>query len=136
MNVVYAASAYPIGKMSDKVSHAGILSIGIIFLIIADITLALAGSVWWVMLGAVFWGLHMGATQGLLSAIVADEAPQHLRGTAFGIFNLITGLSLLFASIIAGWLWSEFGASMTFYAGAIFSIFAFLGMRLRKLAKH
>lgn len=128
MNVVYAASAYPFGRLSDTGSRRTLLVWGIVFLIIADLVLALAGNVWVVGLGAAVWGLHMGATQGLLSALVADAAPADLRGTAFGIFNLASGGALLAASIIAGSLWSIFGPAMTFYAGAVFSFTALAGL--------
>ena len=135
MNVVYAAAAYPFGKLSDNASRRWLLGAGIGFLIAADLVLAAAGNIWLVALGAILWGLHMGATQGLLTAIVADIAPHDLRGTAFGIFNLITGVALLAASMLAGELWSAVGPPMTFLAGAGFSIVALAGlatMRIRR----
>jgi len=128
MNLVYAVSAYPFGQWSDRVRRRGLLALGIGFLIAADLLLALADNPWVVGVGAVFWGLHMGATQGLLTAIVADFAPPDLRGTAFGVFNLVSGLSLLAASVIAGGLWSLIGPAMTFYAGAAFSAIALAGL--------
>lgn len=128
MNVVYAASAYPFGKLSDNGSRRRLLTWGIVFLIAADLVLAIAGNIWMVGLGAAIWGLHMGATQGLLSALVSDAAPADLRGTAFGVFNLASGVALLAASIIAGGLWTVVGPAMTFYAGAAFSAVALLGL--------
>ena len=97
-------------------------------LIVADIVLALAGSPWTAFLGAAFWGLHMAFTQGLLSKLVADTAPAELRGTAFGIFNLVSGSALLLASVIAGSLWSMLGAAATFIAGATFAALAAIGL--------
>jgi MFS family permease len=132
MNVVYAASAYPFGKLSDNGSRRSLLMWGVIFLIAADITLALAANIWAVGLGAAIWGLHMGATQGLLSALVSDAAPADLRGTAFGVFNLVSGVALLAASVIAGGLWTLLGPAMTFYAGAVFSSIALLGLSVRR----
>ncbi len=132
MNVVYAASAYPFGRFSDNGSRRVLLVWGVLFLIAADITLALAANVWAVGLGAAIWGLHMGATQGLLSALVADAAPADLRGTAFGVFNLLSGVALLAASVIAGGLWTLLGPAMTFYAGAAFSAIALLGLSARR----
>jgi MFS family permease len=128
MNVVYAASAYPFGKLSDNGSRRRLLAWGIVLLIAADLVLALAGNFWLVGLGAAVWGLHMGATQGLLSALIADTAPADLRGTAFGVFNLASGGALLAASIIAGGLWTMAGPAMTFYAGAAFSGVALAGL--------
>ncbi len=121
MNVVYAVSAYPFGRLSDNGSRHKLFAWGIAFLIIADLVLAVAGNVWGVFLGVAVWGLHMGATQGLLSTMVADAAPADLRGTAFGVFNLVSGISALAASVIAGGLWVMAGPAMTFYAGAAFS---------------
>jgi MFS family permease len=128
MNVVYAASAYPLGKLSDNGSRRKLLFIGIVFLIMADLVLAVAENVWLAGFGAAIWGLHMGATQGMLSALIADSAPADLRGTAFGVFNLVSGLALLAASVIAGSLWSVFGPAMTFYAGAAISTAALAGL--------
>lgn len=128
MNVVYALSAYPFGKHSDNGGQRRLLILGIGFLIASDLILALAVNAWMVGLGAVFWGLHMGATQGLLAALVADTAPADLRGTAFGVFNLASGVALLAASVIAGGLWTAFGPSLTFYAGALFAFTAGLGL--------
>ena len=127
MNVVYAASAYPFGALSDKIDRKLLLAGGIGLLIAADLTLALATNAWVVGAGAALWGLHMGATQGIITAIVADTAPADLRGTAFGMFNLVTGIALLAASVIAGGLWTLFGPAMTFYAGALFSVVALAG---------
>ena len=135
MNLVYALSAYPVGKLSDNVSRFGLFAIGMVMLIVADLLLAYSGH-WTVLLFAlVFWGLHMGFTQGILATMVADSADENLRGTAFGIFNLICGLCLLIASTLAGVLWHYFGASATFIAGAIFcglSLVLLFGFKNRK----
>ena len=131
MNLVYAASAYPLGVLSDRISRKVMLAAGIGLLIAADVVLALAHNAWAVGAGALLWGLHMGATQGLLAAIVADAAPADLRGTAFGVFNLISGVALLAASVIAGALWTYFSPAMTFYAGAAFAAVALAGLMRR-----
>ena len=128
MNVVYAASAYPFGRLADLVSRRMLLTLGAIFLIAADIVLAMAATVWQVAAGVVLWGLHMGATQGLLSTLVVDAAPADLRGTALGMFNLITGVALLVASVLAGFLWTAFGPAATFIGGGIFAGIALFGM--------
>jgi len=103
-----------------------LLALGVIFLIAADIILGTAVTVWEAFTGVVLWGLHMGATQGLLSTLVVDAAPADLRGTALGIFNLITGAALLAASVLAGWLWTALGPAATFSAGAVFAGIALL----------
>ena len=131
MNLVYAASAYPLGKLADRMSHMALLGGGLVTLIIADLVLAQAQGLAAVALGVALWGLHLGMTQGLLATMVADTAPAHLRGTAFGFFNLASGIAMLIASVLAGLLWDRLGAGVTFYAGAMFSLAALLMLTLR-----
>ena len=126
MNVVYALSAYPLGKLADRMSHMALLSGGLVTLIAADLVLAEAQGLAAVALGVALWGLHLGMTQGLLATMVADTAPAQLRGTAFGIFNLASGVAMLIASALAGLLWDRVGAAATFYAGALFSVVALI----------
>ena len=129
MNIAYALSAYPFGKLSDRMSHRMLLALGLLVLIAAD--LVLAGSNHWssVVVGVVLWGLHMGMTQGLLATMVADTAPADLRGTAFGFFNLMSGAALLVASVLAGFLWDSLGAPATFLAGAAICAVTLIGLR-------
>jgi MFS family permease len=124
MNVVYAASAYPFGKLADRMSHERLLSLALLVLIAADLVLAQDARWPSVLAGVALWGLHMGMSQGLLATMVAERATPELRGTAFGFFGLVTGLAMLAASAVAGVLWERLGASATFYAGAVFSIAA------------
>lgn len=128
MNVVYAASAYPAGLATARWRRRTLLAIGIGVLAAADVVLAAAHSPGMVVAGTALWGLHMGLTQGLLTALVAETVPADRRGTAFGFFNLVTGLLLLVASVLAGWLWSRFGASATFLAGLAFTLAALGGL--------
>jgi MFS family permease len=128
MNVIYAASAYPAGAASDLRGRQTILVGGFAALIIADVVLATANEVWQVMAGVALWGFHMGLTQGLLATLVADTSPAKFRGTAFGMFNLVSGLVLLLASVLAGFLWDRYGAPATFLAGAVFTGVALLGL--------
>jgi MFS family permease len=128
MNVVYALVATPAGTLSDRIDRRWILAMGLGFLIAADVVLAFWASVPGVILGVALWGLHMGLTQGLLAALVVDTSPPRLRGTAFGLFNLASGVTLLAASTLGGLLWSSFGASATFLSGAGFSVIALLGL--------
>ena len=128
MSFFYAACAYPAGVAADYFDKRRLLLLGLLLLIIADLILASANSSVLVMAGAAIWGLHMACTQGLLSKLVADTAPARLRGTAFGVFNLVSGLALLLASAIAGSVWAAAGASATFITGAIFATLATLGL--------
>jgi len=128
MNLVYALSAYPVGVLSDRIGRRSLLIGGLALLIVADVVLATAPGLWGVGAGVLIWGLHMGATQGLLSALIADSAPVELRGTAFGLYNLVTGVALLLASVIAGALWELIGAQATFLGGASFALAALLGV--------
>ena len=122
MNTVYALASAPAGRWSDTVDRRVLLALGLVVLILADLVLASVGRVEGVLLGSALWGLHMGLTQGLMSALVADAAPVDLRGTAFGIFNLVTGFALLAASVVAGALWTAFGAEWTFLTGATLAL--------------
>ena len=128
MNLVYAGVAAPAGALADRMDRRTLLGIGLSVLILADLALALLPSVGGVLFGVALWGAHMGLTQGLLSALVADAAPDRLRGTAFGVFNLATGLTLLVASTLAGGLWAAFGAGATFMTGAGFCVIALAGL--------
>ena len=124
MNVVYAAAAYPFGKLADSTRHTTLLGWGLVVLIGADAALAMDGHWSMAWLGIVLWGLHLAMTQGLLAAMIADTAPADLRGTAYGFFNLASGLAMLVASGVAGLLWDSFGASFTFVAGGAFALLA------------
>lgn len=128
MNVVYTATAYPAGVASDRLNQRKMFVLGLIMLIAADLVLAAAGSPLAALIGAALWGAHMGLTQGLFGKLVADNAPAELRGTAFGIFNLVGGGALLAASVLAGALWSAFGAPATFLTGAVFAALAAFGV--------
>lgn len=131
MNLVYAATAYPFGQLSDRMSHRALLGWGLVVLVAADLVLA-SGQHWSrVLWGVMLWGVHMGMTQGLLAAMVADTAPHDLRGTAFGFFNLVSGVAMLVASVLAGWLWDRHGPAFTFYGGAVFGALALLGLLMR-----
>lgn len=128
MNVVYALSAYPFGRLSDRVSHTGLLMLGLVALIAADLVLAAHGGLAVVLTGVALWGLHLGITQGLFARMVADAAPADLRGTAFGFFNLMSGGAMLVASALAGLLWDRLGSTATFYAGTAFCAIALAGL--------
>jgi MFS family permease len=128
MNMAYAAMAYPAGALSDRIGRRGLLIAGTLMLIAANAVLAYGGGVAGLMLGVVLWGLHMGLTQSLFAALVADNVPEQVRGTAFGLFNVAGGLALFAASVIAGALWDAHGPAATFIAGATFAALALPGL--------
>jgi len=132
MNLVYALSAYPFGKLSDEMNHNGLLLAGLVVLVGADAACAYSNHWTWVWLGISLWGLHMGITQGLLARMVADAAPEDLRGTAYGFFNVMSGIAMLLASALAGYLWDRFGATQTFIAGAVLAACAMLALFVRR----
>jgi MFS family permease len=135
MNLVYSLAAYPAGALSDRTDRIFVLAAGFGILVAADLVLALTDGLPGLAVGVALWGLHMGFTQGPLSALVADTAPPELRGTAFGMFNLLGGVALLVASVLAGALWEHIGPQGTFFAGAAFTALALLGLILaRRLA--
>ena len=136
MNVVYALSAYPAGALSDRLGRGGLLTVGIVCLIAADLILALGPTITLVMVGVVFWGLHMALTQGLFASFVADTAPADLRGTAFGVYNFAGGIAMLVASVLAGGLWDAYGPTATFLAGAGFTAVALIGLMLVRGRAH
>ena len=136
MNLVYALSAYPIGKLSDGMQRRHLLLVSLIFLIAAEIILGIDHSLWMLSLGAGLWGLHMGFSQGLLAAMVTDATPAQLRGTAYGIFNCAYGIAMMGGSILAGVLWDASGPAATFFTGASFAGAALIGLLLLGFAKR
>jgi MFS family permease len=121
MNLTFVASAYPAGRLSDRIGRVKLLLIGMGMLIAADIVLILSTGWSGVLVGIALWGLHLGLTQGLLSALVADTAPSDLRGGAFGVFYFVTGLTAVVSSALAGALWKWSGPASTFAVGAGFA---------------
>jgi MFS family permease len=133
MNLVYAAAAYPLGRLADRANRSWLLAGGLALLIAADVLLA-QSETFWIWSGITLWGLHMAMTQGLLSAMVADSAPAELRGTAFGFFNFVSGIGVLCASLLAGWLWDRHGAEWSFWASAMCGLLALIAVGLRPRA--
>lgn len=133
MNIVYALSAYPVGDLSDKIGRKKLIALGFAVLILADITMAFGQNLYWIFLGILLWGLHLGLTQGILAALVADTCPTEYRGTAYGLFNLLSALALIIGSPLAGYLWDKSGAATTFLAAAVISLLglAILLLKLR-----
>ncbi len=128
MNLAYFASAYPTGWLSDRLGRIRLLAVGLAVLFVSDLVLAFGQHIALVVLGIALWGLHMGLTQGLLATLVADTAPETLRGSAFGVFHFVGGLAALLASLLAGALWQWHGPSLTFIVGAGFSAMALAGL--------
>lgn len=130
MNLLYSVTAYPFGKLSDAMSHSQLLQWGLVVLILADMVLAFSTHWSGVLIGVALWGIHMGMTQGLLAAMIAAASPADLRGTAFGMFSLISGVALLLASTAAGILWEFSGSASTFIAGAVICLATLLYLRV------
>ena len=130
ISLVYALGAYPVGRLSDRIGRTRLLGAGLAFLIAADLVLAGATGAWQVAVGAALWGLHLAFTQGLFAALIADTSTAALRGTAFGVYGLVTGVAVLLASVLAGCLWDHYGAPVTFLAGALFSLLALAGFEV------
>jgi len=126
MHAVYGLAAYPVGRLSDRIGTTGLLLWSLAFLVAAHLILAFAGSAWVYILGTVFWGLHMGFSQGLLGAMIAGATPDGLKGSAFGAFNLVTGVVVLLGNTAAGWFWQSFGSAVPFLVGAGLSVLAML----------
>jgi MFS family permease len=131
MNVTYVISAYPVGRLSDRIGREVLMLVGMAVLIVADIVLITMTSVSGILLGIALWGLHLGLTQGLLSALVADTAPTDLRGSAFGVFYFVTGIAAVVASLLAGGLWEWRGPGLTFGVGAAFAAVSIVAMLVR-----
>ncbi|WP_198244878.1 MFS transporter [methane-oxidizing endosymbiont of Gigantopelta aegis] len=139
MSLAYALSAYPVGRLSDRINKKWLLGISLLWLIISDIVLALAHgelSIPMLFIGVACWGLHMGFSQGTLATLIAETTPLHLKGTAFGLFNFISGIFMLLASLIAGGLWTYYGAEFTFYCGAGFALLAMLVLVVESRIKN
>ncbi|WP_253272261.1 MFS transporter [Advenella kashmirensis] len=128
MALSFSLSAYPAGVLSDRLGRKGVLLIGLLLLIVANLVLGYAPGWGGLAAGVILWGLHMGFTQGVFGALIADTAPAELRGTAFGMFNLLTGCALLVSSVLAGALWEAFNYQATFLAGAGFALLTLVGM--------
>lgn len=135
MNAVYMLAAYPLGSLSDRVSAKAMLISGLIVLIAADVALAVLPGIVGAFVGIALWGVHMATTQGLFAKLVADRSPVELRGSAYGIFNLVTGLALLAASVIAGVIWDVSGPAATFWVGAAFAVIAIAGLMCTPLSR-
>ncbi len=131
MNIVYALAAYPAGALSDRIERSSILLVGVAFLVAAGLVLAVADGPWLLMLGVSLWGIHLGLSQGLFAAMIVDATPAELRGTAFGVFNFVSGIAMLLASVVAGVLWDRYGAGATFLAGAAFGGVALVSLTFR-----
>lgn len=125
MNVVYALSSYPVGRFSDRIKREWFLLAGLLILLASDLVLATATELFSIFVGIAMWGLHLGLTQGTLAALVADHCPLEFRGTAYGLFNLLTACALLIASTLAGILWDSVGSQATFLTGAGFTAVSF-----------
>lgn len=132
MHAAYGLTALPVGRLSDRIGTRGLLAVSLGFLIVAHLLLALGDGIWIYVLGTVFWGLHMGFSQGLLGAMVANATPDGLKGSAFGTFNLVTAMVVLAGNLLAGWAWQDIGPAAPFLIGAGVSGMALLALLLHR----
>lgn len=132
MNLVYSLGAYPAGALADAGGLHRPLVYGLVCLVAADLCLASGAGLLASFAGIALWGAHMALTQGLLAQLVAERAPENLRGSAFGLFNLATGITMLAASVLAGLLWDHIGPAATFIAGGGFAAFTAVLLILRR----
>jgi MFS family permease len=130
MNVAYVLSAYPAGALSDRMPRARLLGYGCGVLVAANACLAWGDTLGWALAGTALWGLHMGLSEGLIAAMVADHAPAELRGTGFGVLHFVRGVLLIAASALAGGLWTFAGPAPVFVAGGAFALATLLALRL------
>ncbi len=130
MNVFYSLSAYPAGVLSDRIGRLELLVSGFLIYALAYLGFAFVQQPWQVWGLFALYGLHLGLSQGILLALIADTVPLELRGTAFGFLNLVVGIALLPASLLAGYLWESVAPSATFIAGSFFAVLAVLGLSL------
>lgn len=126
MSLAYTLTAYPAGRLSDSLSRTTLLALGMGTLAVADVALALANGYALLFTGIALWGLHLGLTQGILASMITDVAPMAYRGTAFGVFNLLSGAALLVASGLAGWLWDQYSPSAAFWMGSLVATMAII----------
>ena len=136
MHAVYGLTAYPVGYLSDRIGRRSMIALSLVFLIAADLALATAQTLPMLFAGIVLWGLHMGFSQGILSTLIADSAPQNLKGTAFGVFNLATGLTVILGNVAAGLLWETWGSASTFLAGAVVALASLAAVPLLSAARQ
>ena len=136
MHAVYGLTAYPVGYLSDRIGRRSMIALSLVFLIAADLALATAQTLPMLFAGIVLWGLHMGFSQGILSTLIADSAPKNLKGTAFGVFNLATGLTVILGNVAAGLLWETWGSASTFLAGAVVALASLAAVPLLSAARN
>jgi len=122
MNAAYALTAFPLGHLSDRIGRSGLLVGSFALYALIYLGFALAQAPWQVWLLFSAYGLHLGMSQGVLAALVSDRVQRDQRGTAFGFINLATGITLLPASLLAGFLWTRVSPSAPFFAGSLFAL--------------
>ena len=132
MNAVFAFSSYPFGKLADRMKPTELLIAGVALLAASDAVLGLATGPWAILAGVALWGLHLGATQGIFSMLIAHLAPAELRGTAFGLYNLVSGGALLITGALAGLLSDAWGFGAPFFAGLVFSALTLVALLFLK----
>jgi MFS family permease len=127
-NAVYAAISPPAGILSDRLGRKSIIVIGWLVYAIVYLGFALASRLWQVWILFAGWGIYNGLFEGVARAFVADLVPMEKRGTAYGLYYFVSGIVLLPAGVLAGWLWETYHPAMSFYFGAGAALLAAIGM--------
>lgn len=122
VNLVAAPVSFPAGRLSDRIGRRHLVMSGFAVLVAAQLVLTVTDGPIGVLVGALFWGLHLGMTQGVLAAMIVDHAPADLRGTAFGVFHVASGLAVLVGSFGAGWIWDQLGSTTMFATAAAIGV--------------
>ncbi len=127
-NVTYALVALPMGNLSDRIGRRRVIVIGWTLYAAVYLGFAAVSAIWQIWLLFAVYGLYYGIVEGAARAFVADLVPAGRRGTAYGLYHGVVGLTLLPASVIAGWLWSTAGPAAPFYLGAGLAFLAMLAL--------
>jgi len=127
-NATYAVTSLPMGMLSDRLGRRRVISLGWFIYGLVYLGFALASSIWLAWLLFAFYGIYYGIVEGVAKAFIADLVPEGRRGTAYGLYQGVTGLMLLPASLIAGWLWEALNPSAPFYFGAGLAFLAMVGI--------
>jgi MFS family permease len=127
-NITYAVTALPAGMLSDRLGRRWVIILGWFIYGLVYLGFAVASETWQIWLLFAGYGVYYGVVEGVARAFVADLVPEERRGTAYGLYHGVVGLTLLPASLIAGWLWQAYSPAAPFLFGAGLAFLAMLGI--------